>query len=80
MLTQGPAPDLKCKLIILPFFLTHSLHLHISHLLDCLIFTRVWVIYMRVRVGGTGGGYHFIVFVFSYLFCILLSHVLSIFI
>ena len=40
MLTQGPAPDLKCKLIILPFFLTHSSHLHIPHLLDCLIFTR----------------------------------------
>ena len=32
------------------------------------------------KSGGTGGGYHFIVFVFSYLFCILLSHVLSIFI
>ena len=33
MLTQGPAPDHKCKLII-------SLLLELAHLLDCLICTK----------------------------------------
>ena len=33
MLTQGPAPDPKCKLNISSF-------LTLSHLLDCLIYTR----------------------------------------
>ena len=32
-LTQGPAPNPKCKLIISPFFT-------LPHLLDCLIFTK----------------------------------------
>ena len=66
MLTQGPAPDPKCKLIISSF-------LTLPHLLDCLIFTRNamsivllqilggwnrwgWLIYIRVWVGGQGVG------------------------
>ena len=32
-MTQGPAPNPKCKLIISPFFT-------LPHLLDCLIFTK----------------------------------------
>ena len=65
MLTQGPAPDPKCKLIISSF-------LTLPHLLDCLNFTRNamsivlslqilggwnrwgWLIYIRVWVGGSG--------------------------
>ena len=67
MLTQGPAPDPKCKLIISSF-------LTLTHLLDCLICTRNslsivlllqmiggwdkwgWSIYIRVWVGGQGVG------------------------
>ena len=67
MLTQGPAPDPKCKLIISSF-------LTLPHLLDCLICTRNampivllfqmmggwdrcgWFIYIRVWVGGQGVG------------------------
>ena len=67
MLTQGPAPDPKCKLIMSSF-------LTLPHLLDCLICTRNampivlllqmmggwdrwgWLIYIRVWVGGQGVG------------------------
>ena len=67
MLTQGPAPDPKCKLIILSF-------LTLPHLLDYLICTRNamsivlvlqmmgdgigggWFFYIRVWVGGQGVG------------------------
>ena len=56
MLTQGPASDLKCQLIILLF-------LTLSNLLDCLIFTSntISVVFlllqlMRYWVGGGGGG------------------------
>ena len=63
MLTQGPAPNPKCKLIISSF-------LTLPHLLDCLICTRNamsivlllqmmggwdrwgWLIYIGVWVGG----------------------------
>ena len=95
MLTQGPEPDPKCKLIISSFFT-------LPHLLDCLNFTRnamsivlslqmlggcnSWggLIYIRVWVGGqgvgggTGGGYHLIVFFLVLLY--LFPHVLSPFI
>ena len=65
ILTQGPTPDPKCKLIISPF-------LSLPHLLDCLICTRnamsiillfqlmgdglggEWLIYIRVWVGNRG--------------------------
>ena len=67
MLTQGHAPDPKCKLIISSF-------LTLPHLLDCLNFTRNamsivlslqilgdgidggWLIYIGVWVGGQGVG------------------------
>ena len=67
MLTQGPAPDPKCKLNISAF-------LTLPHLLDCLICTRNsmsivlllqmmggwvrwgWLIYNRVWEGGQGVG------------------------
>ena len=69
MLTQGPGPDPKCKLIISSF-------LTLPHLLDCLICARNampivlllqmmgggdgigggWLIYIRVWVGGQGVG------------------------
>ena len=78
MLTQGPTPDSKCKLIISSF-------LTLPHLLDCLIYTRntksivlwlqmmgeqdklkggggSWLIYIRVWVGYKG-------WVSSYSFC-----------
>ena len=73
MLTQGPAPDPKCKLNISSF-------LTLPHLLDCLICTRnsmsivlllwmmgewnrCWVVDLYQGVGGgTGGGYYLIVF------------------
>ena len=76
MLTEGPAPDPKCELIISSFFT-------LAHLLDGFICTRnimsiVLLLQMmggwdRCRVvdlycgvgGGTGGWYHLIVFVFS---------------
>ena len=96
MLTEGPAPDPKCKLIIASF-------LTLSHLLDCLICVRNamsivfllqmigvwdrwvtsrWLIFIMVWLWGGGDGvcYNFIVFVFFLCFCILLSHVLSRFI
>ena len=79
MLTQGPAPDPKCKLIISSF-------LTLPHLLDCLICTRNamsivllfqmmggwgrWegggsFVHLNWGVGGgTGGGYHLTVVVF----------------
>ena len=89
MLTQGPAPDPKCKLIISSF-------LTLPHLLDCLMCVRNamsivlllkmvgdgigrgWLIYIRVWVGGQGVGIIFLIFYLC--FCILLSHVLSPFI
>ena len=67
MLTQGPAPDPKCKLIM-PSFLT------LPHFLDCLICTKNtmsialllqmmggwdrwgWLIYIRLWVRGQGVG------------------------
>ena len=85
MLTQGPAPDPKCKLNISSF-------LTLPHLSGCLICTRNsmfivlvlqmmgdgigrwWLIYNRVWEGGTGGGYHLVVFFISLVF---LSFVLS---
>ena len=91
MLTQGPAPDPKCKLIISSF---HTL----PHLLDCLVCTsnamsivlllqimggwdRWGMVDSCYGVGGeTGGGYHLIVFVFFLCFCILFSEVPSPFI
>ena len=72
-LTQGPAPDPKCKLIILSFFT-------LPHVLDCLICSRksmsilmvlqiMWgwdrwqLIHLYYGVGGrTKGGYHLIAF------------------
>ena len=86
MLIQGPAPDLKCKLIISSF-------LTLPNSLDCLTFTRstmsiVLLLQMMGRwnrwglvdlyfgLGGeTGCGYHLRALVFSLCFCILLSHV-----
>ena len=52
MLTQGPALDLKCKLII-------SLFLSLPHLLDCLICTRnsiSIVLLLQMMGDGIGGG------------------------
>ena len=75
MLTQGPTPDPKCKLII-------SIFLTPPHLLDCLICTRnaMSIVLLLLMIGGwdrwgvadlysalgggTGAGYHLIVFVF----------------
>ena len=92
MLTQGPTPDPKCKLIISPF-------LSLPHLLDCLICTRnamsivlllqlmgdglggEWFVYIRVWVGNGGWVSSYIFFFcFFVCFCILLSHFLSPFI
>ena len=69
MLTQGPTPDRKCKLIISSFLTL------LPHLLDCFICTRNafsvvlllqtmgdgidgggGLIYIRVGVGGQGVG------------------------
>ena len=89
MLTQGPAPDPKCKLIISSF-------LTLPHLLDCLICTRNsmsivlllqmmgggiaggWLIYIKVVGQGVGIILEFLLFFLC--FCILLSHVISPFI
>ena len=52
MLTQGPAPDPKCKLII-------SSYLTLPQLLDCLICTRnamPIVLLLQMMAGGGGGG------------------------
>ena len=67
MLSQGPAQDPKCNLILSTF-------LALPHLLDCLLRTRNvmaivlllqmmgdgigvgWLIYIRVWVGGQGVG------------------------
>ena len=46
MLTQVPAPDPKCKLIISSFFT-------LSHLLDCLFCTRN-AISIALMIGGLG--------------------------
>ena len=83
MLTQGPAPDLKCKLNISSF-------LTLPHLLDCLICTRnsVSIVLLLGMMGGwdrkgvvvdsyqgvgggTEGGYYVIVFfVCVFVFCV----------
>ena len=89
MLTQGPTPDPKCKLIISPF-------LSLPHLLDCLICTRnamsivlllqlmgnglvgEWFIYIRVWVGNRGwvSSYSFFsVFSYVFVFCCLMFSV-----
>ena len=91
ILTQGPAPDPKCKLIISPF-------LSLPHLLDCLICTRnamsiilllqlmgdgvggEWLIYIRVWVGNRGwvSSYSFFsVFLYVFVFCCLMFSVPS---
>ena len=91
ILTQGPTPDPKCKLIISPF-------LSLSHLLDCLICTRnamsiilllqlmgdglggEWLIYIRVWVGNRGwvSSYSFFsVFLYVFVFCCLMFSVPS---
>ena len=46
MLTQGPVPDPKCKLIISAF-------VTLAHLLDCLICTRnIMSIVLLLQMGG----------------------------
>ena len=85
MLTQGPAPDCKCKLNI-PSFLT------LPHLLDCLICIRnsvsivllLWMMGWWDRWGlvdsyqsvgsGTVGGYYLIeFFICAFVFCCIMS-------
>ena len=91
ILTQGPTPDPKCKLIISPF-------LSLPHLLDCHICTRnamsiilllqlmgdglggEWLIYIRVWVGNRGwvSSYSFFsVFLYVFVFCCLMFSVPS---
>ena len=91
ILTQGPTPDPKCKLIISPF-------LSLPHLLDCLICTRnamsiilllqlmgdglggEWLIYIGVWVGNGGwvSSYSFFsVFLYVFVFCCLMFSVPS---
>ena len=84
LLTQGPVPDLNCKLNISSF-------LTLSHLLDCLICTTnsvslallLWMMGDGIGGGGwsisgcgwdTGGGYYLMVCFFLFM---LLSFVLS---
>ena len=74
MLTQGPAPDLKCKLNISSF-------LTLPHLSDCLISTRNYmsnVLLLQMMGGGVdleqGVGYCLVVVVFL---PVLLSFLLS---
>ena len=51
ILTQGPATDPKCKLIISSF-------LTLPHLLDCLICTRnAMPIVLLLQMMGGGGGW-----------------------
>ena len=53
MLTEGPAPNCKCKLIILSF-------ITFLHLLDCLICTRnamSTVLLLQLIGDGLGGGW-----------------------
>ena len=87
ILTQGPAPDPKCKLIMSSFLI-------LPHLLDCFICTRNamfivlllqmmrgldrWEVVNLYLGGGTGGVYNLIFFFLC--FCILLPLVLSPFI
>ena len=51
MLIQGLTPDPECKLIISSVFT-------VTHLLDCLIFTRnvMCIALLLSMVGGGGGG------------------------
>ena len=90
MLTQGPAPDPKCKLNISSF-------LALPHLLDCLICTRnsvsiVLLLWMMGRWhkwwvvdsyqgvgGGTGGGYYLSFFSLLVLLSFLLACPVSFF-
>ena len=84
MLTQGPAPDRKCKLNI-------SSTLTLPPLLDCLICARNsmsillllqmlgdgMVIFYQGMGGGLRGGYYLTGFgVFCLSFCVLFSHIL----
>ena len=82
ILTQGPAPDHKCKLNI-------SSLLTLPHLLDCLIYTRNsvsivlllwmmggwdrwgWLIHIRVWVGGQGVVIYYLLVLFFFLFALL---------
>ena len=91
MLTEGPTPEPRCKLIISSF-------LTLPHLLDYFFCTRNamsivlllqmmgdgigggWLIYIRVWVGEQGTVIIFFFFFFFLCFCILLLHILSAFI
>ena len=87
MLTQGPAPDPKCKLIMSSF-------LTLPHLLDCLICTRNampivlllqmmggwdrWgVVDLYEGVGGGGGDRGWVCYSFCRFFLVLLYFVVS---
>ena len=57
MLTQGPAPDPKCKLIISSF-------LKLPHLLDCLIcWRKAMSIVLLVKIIGDGIGGRWFIFI-----------------
>ena len=81
LVTQGPALDPKCKLII-------SLFLTLPHLLDCLICIRnamSIVLLLQMMQGWDRGKRGGLIYIrawvcFFLCFCILLSHVLSPFI
>ena len=68
MLTQGPTPDPKCELNVTSFLtLPHPLHCLIcpKNIMVIILLLEVmgddkvggWFIYVRVWVGGTGGGF-----------------------
>ena len=90
MLTQGPVPCPKGKLNISPFLkLPHLLDCLIStsnsvSIVLLLQMMRAWdrsgEFYSYQGVGrATAGGYYLKVFLFYLYFCLLLSHVLSLF-
>ena len=57
MLTQGPAPDRKCKLIISSF-------VTLSHLLDCLICTRnAMLVILLLRTMGRWDKWGWLIFI-----------------